>query len=106
MVIDSHSKTVSLKLNAFFLYFLGHGGLSQKKKRYSDKEKFVHKQSQPHYLYEITIKIWKQFKCLSSDVLNMKNAMAKRVNMLQEVAIFCKGDYKTEELKIQKNTLF
>jgi hypothetical protein len=43
MVIDSHSKTVSLKLNAFFLYFLGHGGLSQKKKRYSDKEKFVHK---------------------------------------------------------------
>ena len=46
------------------------------------------------------------FKCLSSDVLNMKNAMAKRVNMLQEVAIFCKGDYKTEELKIQKNTLF
>ncbi|WP_304393246.1 DNA methyltransferase [uncultured Clostridium sp.] len=46
------------------------------------------------------------FKCLSSDVLNMKNAMAKRVNMLQEVAIFCKGDYKTEDLKIQSNTLF
>ena len=46
------------------------------------------------------------FKCLSSNVLNTKNAMAKRVNMLQEVAIFCKGDYNTEQLKNQSDTLF
>ena len=46
------------------------------------------------------------FKCLTSSALNMKNAMAKRVNMLQEVAIFVKGDYRTEEVKIQPNTLF
>lgn len=46
------------------------------------------------------------FKCLNSNVLNMKNAMAKRVNMLQEVAIFVKGDYKTEEVKNKSNTLF
>ena len=46
------------------------------------------------------------FKCLSSNVLNMKNAMAKRVNMLQEVAIFVKGDYKIDEVKTQQNKLF
>lgn len=46
------------------------------------------------------------FKCLNSNVLNMKNAMAKRVNMLQEVAIFVKGDYKTDEVKNKPNTLF
>lgn len=46
------------------------------------------------------------FKCLDSNVLNTKNAMAKRVNMLQEVAIFVKGNYKTDDVKVQQNTLF
>lgn len=46
------------------------------------------------------------FKCLNGSVLNMKNAIAKRVNMLQEVAVFVKGDYKTDDVKIQPNTLF